>query len=101
MKPLPEGYYREPIVAWVISTNSNGNETTVKLEAGIVPSIDGIHAVIVENFYGCSTANTAIIPALPNSFKIFTENPDGEIAPFCYEIDGVFTVPWFNKRMGE
>lgn len=103
MKSLPDGYFREPVVAWVIShENTERNTITVMFENGIIPCIEGEGDVIsIEGTFDYTPLEVIIIPALPNCFKIFRERPDGFLKPFCYEINGVFTDSQLNELMRE
>lgn len=101
MKPLPEGYYRYPVIAWVISDDvSHGerNEQNIMFENGIIPEVDG-ELIVVEGACDRKPIKANVIPAFPNCFKIFREDENGELKLLCYEVNGIFTNYTLNQHM--
>jgi hypothetical protein len=97
---LPEGYYRVPIVAWMV-----GREKFMGARSG---------AQVIQNFAdpvfadGCLNAHNILqkqndifcIPALPNTFQIMYVGANIE-EERGYEICGVFTNSELNPEIKE
>ena len=106
LKPLPDGYWRKSVVAWVVAVRDGHKylrDGRTKVPRIVV---DTQPLYVVTNDYECTDVDydreprpqVTIIPAIPGTFTIMMDDDVGSIE-FCYEINGVFTDYEFNEKM--
>jgi hypothetical protein len=98
MKPLPDKFSREVIVAWVVESSEAKNATFLDASP-IIPWCNEYSPTTLDYDNGKAPKFT-VIPAAPDTFQIYKELPSGELVKYCYQFDGFMTDPYLNKLVG-
>lgn len=107
-KKLPQGYLRDPIIAWVIAIRKSSRTRTDGKTRRPIIAVDATHLIARYDEYTCAEIDwsgdddegeVTVLPASPNTFLIWKEREDGSCEEYCYEINGIIEDPQLAEKV--